>query len=412
MSVPHILLLTAFPPGGVGIGGLFLSSLCKVYPRDSICCFSIALPKVSDVAPDMAWLPMKIHRMPRQNGIRRLGAFIEKLTEAIVQYYIQFVVLPKLIDNAVEFALAHNVNMVWAVLDHPVIIAIANEVTARLKARQITMVWDPPELLMENFGYHAFLRGSIMRKFAQALANSECCAVASDGMQEYYHQRYHTARSVVMIYTPLSQTPNAHPPHLKSQEQFVIGYAGSLYALDEWNALLIALNSINWQLEGREISIRVLSNNVALRARTKMNVEYLGWRSTDETMKQLAECDIAYLPYWFAPEKRLAVKLCFPNKLATYLSAGLPILFHGPADSSPAHLLKRFPAGISCSFIETETIIESVRKFIVDPSFYESAVEAADNAVKNYLHPMIFYQHFADMLSIDVTQLAIHNILL
>src|SRR4051812_21995569 len=116
MSVPRILLLTAHPPGSVGIGGLYLSTLCQVYPHHSICCFSISLPKVSASISGMAWMPMQICQLPRQAGVRRLGPIVEKLTRPFIQHAVRLLAFPALVKRAVEFGQAYHVDLVWAVL--------------------------------------------------------------------------------------------------------------------------------------------------------------------------------------------------------------------------------------------------------------------------------------------------------
>jgi glycosyltransferase involved in cell wall biosynthesis len=404
-GLPRILLLTSHPPGSIGIGGAFLSALCRVYPHNRICCFAPSLAKLHTIAADMKWMPIELCELPRQHGIRRLGHTVEKLTTPLTQQVSRMTQCLSLVKRAVEFGQAHDVDLVWAVLDHPAIIGIANEITTQLKARLVTMVWDPPELLMDNLHYDLLSRRITMQAFARLLRRAESCAVASELMKEEYHQRYHVAKPLVMIKSGSNRIVPASK--LKSADRFVIGFAGSLYATREWDALLNALSSINWQLESRQISIRFLGNNLSLRARSGMVIDFLGWRPADETLQLLSECDIAYLPYWLDEKHSQAVRLCFPNKLSTYIAAGLPVLYHGPADSSPAHFMTRFPVGLCCQLTEAQPIVETLRRFITDPELYSSAVMAGQQALDEYLHPNTFYAHFAELLNIDGNELSI-----
>ena len=74
-------------------------------------------------------------------------------------------------------------------------------------------------------------------------------------------------------------------------------------------------------------------------------------------MALLAQCDILYCPYWFSAEFQEEARLSFPSKLTTYLAAGRPVLFHGPAYSSPAVFLERERAGICCTSSEPSAVV-------------------------------------------------------
>ena len=189
--------------------------------------------------------------------------------------------------------------------------------------------------------------------------------------------------------------------------QFVIGFAGSLYASREFEALLAALARVDWRIDGHDVKVKLMGHHgsCSLIGRSRMNLEYLGWRSLEETVDLLAETDVAYLPYWFDPAFSDSVRLCFPNKLTTYLTAGKPVLFHGPADSAPARFFRRFPAGLCCHSLEAPAIIECLRRFVGDRDLYQSAACASQDALDQELNERAFVSHFADLIGVDPADL-------
>ena len=136
-----------------------------------------------------------------------------------------------------------------------------------------------------------------------------------------------------------------------------------------------------------------------------MHIEYLGWRSVEETVELMSQVDVTYLPYWFDKAYGLSVRLCFPNRLATYLAAGRPVLFHGPEDSSPARFLRRFPAGLCCHSLEEAKIIDSLRRLIIDREFYALATQACQAAREQELDLRVFRRRFAALIGIEEDEL-------
>jgi len=317
--------------------------------------------------------------------------------------YQKRIYVPDLVRSVVQFGRRQGVEVVLAVLNSPTQIAIAARVASKLGARLVTMVWDPPEFLSWAMGLDRFSHRNLLREFEKVLHTTVRCGVASEWMAAEYRKRY-GVEPVVLIH---GVHPNLMKPparELISDKQFTIGFQGTLYAFDAWRALLSALSEVDWQIEGRNVIVRVLSTNITLSGRA-MHIEYLGWRSLEETVDLMSQVDVAYLPYWFENDFSLSVRLCFPNKLATYLAAGRPVLFHGPEDSSPARFLRRFPAGLCCHSLEGTEIIESLRRFIIDRDFYASATQAGQVARDQELNLMVFRRNFAALMGISEDEL-------
>src|SRR5262245_3580754 len=398
------MLITAHAPGSAGVGGIFLGDLCLLYPKGSICCFAVTELEFRNITPSLSWLPITYADPPRQRGIRRLGAHVDRLTSPFVLQFMRMNRIPVLVDQAVQFGLQHHIEVVWGVLDHPVLFYMTQRVASRLKARLVTTVYDPPEYLMRNWKYDRVSFQAGMRAFERLLQASDKRGVASAGMQEEYQKRYNVT-SLVMIHSPSANLRKQPTFRLKDEGRVVIGFAGALYAGQTWEALLAALSSVNWRLGDREVTIRFMASGLNVQAQGKMQIEYLGWRTVEETVHALSQCDIAYLPYWFDKQYSLSTQLCFPNKLSVYLAAGLAIFYHGPADTSPAKFLASFPAGVSCHSCAGEEIIDSLMRLVSDPVRFADAVHMGQAALEHELSMENFRQRFAELLGVHLDEL-------
>lgn len=409
MSVPRILLLAPFLPGEAHAGSVFTNDLVRHYPRGMLCWFAVTpnspghcCREDSDELP-VAWAPL-----PPESGITKLGRHVHHAHTLLVHQYLRRVRVPALIEQAVQFGRRHEIDLVWAILHHhPTLTYVAKPVAEALNAELVTNVHDPPQRFIIDRGLEGPVRRFIQRMIEDALATtlqaSVRCGAASEGMRETYKRQY-GVDSVVLIHgLPPSQV---RPPakKLTTSTRFVIGFAGSLYAQQEWQALLGALDNVDWRIEGREVTIRIMGGMLNLRTRSKMNVEYLGWRSLEETLDELSTVDVTYLPYWFDEAYRDIVRLSFPNKLSTYLAAGRPVFYHGPEEATPARFMQRYPAGVCCHSLSEVDILECLQ-CIIDGNFYASTAQHVQSAVEQELNLAVFLRRFAAFVGIQETDL-------
>jgi hypothetical protein len=354
--------------------------------------------------------PIAYIRQPRERGIDLIESFpsivplllrFQPIIAYPLHWYIRNIQVPILVRKAVRYAKEQHIGIVWAVLDNPTLIYLARRVAAALSVPLVVTVWDPPERFAVDRGMDVFSKKLLLHEFAKTLHAADRCSVASEGMQEEYKRRY-GIESVVLIHGVHPDLRRPAAKKLNRADQFVIGIAGSLYAVQEWQALLSALSSVDWRLDGREVSLRLLGSDIWVHAPPgKMHIEYLGWRSLEETIDIMSQVDVTYVPYWFDKNYSLAVRLCFPNKLTTYLAAGRPVFFHGPEDSSPASFFRRFPVGLCCHSLEPKEIIQSLMRFVSDEEFYARAAAAGQVALDQELNLRVFLDHFAHLIGID-----------
>ena len=405
-EAPRVLLVSPVAPVPAGVGGVFLRDLCLMYPPDRLS-FAI-LPGIGD-GP---W-PAPLDEAPRlmldlvpERGFNRWGRRVQRATRGAFDRYVQIKHLPRLVDRVAEFAGRTNPERIWVPLAGPTMINIAAQLREELGIPMITTVWDPPDYALPHYwGITGRSLDRVLDNFGDAIRASDRCGVASREMKAHYESLYGTP-CVPMIHG-ISASEWLAPTGMRSpDEPFVIGYAGSLYARAEWDALMHALGQAGWRVGGRPVVIRVLSTAVDLRATGPARVEFLGWHSTTDAMGILAGCDVCYVPYWFGSEFRPAVELSFPNKVSLYLASGRPILFHGPRESTPAAFLERWPVGVAAHSLEANEILRSLTVAALDSAFHARAAEAIPHVLREELGLHVFRERFAELLGVDHAVLA------
>jgi len=405
-SAPRILVVSAVAPVPEGVGGVYLRDLCLLYPADRLA-FAI-LPGIGSGA----W-PEPLDTAPRttldlvpERGFNRWGRRVQRSTRAVFDRYVDRRHLPRLVERVAAFAERVRPDLLWVPLAGPTMINVAAALRRRVGTPMLTTVWDAPDYFLPHYWeIEGAALQRAMRRFGDAVRASVRCAVASPEMGAAYEERYGTP-CVPMIHG-LPESQWLAPTGMRSRDEpFVIGYAGSLYARREWDALMAALGTIGWRVGDRDVIVRVLAAGLDVRATGPARIEFLGWHSTTDAVAILHGCDVCYVPYWFDEACRPGVELSFPNKVSLYLAAGRPILFHGPRHSTPARFLARRPVGIPCHSLASDEIVAALTTAASDASFHATAEAAIPQALREELGMHVFRRRFAEFVGVEETVLA------
>jgi len=381
----RILLLTDIPPCKNLTAGLVLDQLCRFLPEGSVACFSVVNPAIeATISPDLDWIPVEYCKKPMENSGQIFPQPLGTLSSLSINAWHSLVTINSIAKKAVEFGRKHRVDAVWCVLQGQTMIRLALPVAKGLGVPLFTQVWDPPYWWLRENKVDALTSRSVLEQFSRVLQESTACAAASWAMAEQYRTDYST-RALPVI--PSLASGLALPPATAVHEgnELIIGLAGQIYSVQEWNALIAALDSVNWKIAGREVRIRLLGRYANLYANGKMHIEFLGWASQAETIKLMSEADILYCPYWFDPVFESEARLSFPSKLTTYLAAGRPVLFHGPAYASPGRFLQDNKAGVCCNSLDKDEIINAIQLLVSDQELYRTLAMNGRSAFDKHL---------------------------
>jgi glycosyltransferase involved in cell wall biosynthesis len=365
-----ILLLTDIPPCKNFTAGLVLDQLCRFLPRGSVACFAMVNPLITaKLSPDLDWIPVAYSTKRREAAVRPFLRLIWFPLAWLTERLRRWLVVPRLAKQVVEFGRAHDVDVVWAVLQGQTVTQLAPYVASTLNARLVTQVWDPLSWWLTANNIDRFNRHAALADFDRALRQSHTCIAASWAMAKDYEARYRT-RSVPVIASHPADW--ARSPDLSQfpTDEIQIGMAGQFYAGAEWLQLLRALNFSGWRVRDRPVRITVLGGGLPPGEAPPGRIQFLGWRSQQDATEILSKMDILYCPYPFAQNMEEVARLSFPSKLVLYLAAGRPILFHGPSFASPAEYLRDRDAGIIVDDVNAAAIYNALCQIVDDPAHY------------------------------------------
>ena len=349
-----IMLLTDIPPCMNFTAGIVLNKMCDFLldAGHEVCCFAVKDVSVDAIIPTdkVERMRFQIVKKPVEGwGHLRLGP----LASFIGNQYTAAFVLPGIARQAGDFAGENRAELIWSVVQGQTMIKLTEPAARRAGLPYVIQVWDPPEWwLMEN-RFDRFSTRSVMRSFQRALHHSRCCLAASWAMADYYSRQY-DCRSIPVV---LGFEPGeVCEKKRREDDSLVIALSGQLYASQEIQALIQALDLMDWQYNGRKIVLRFYGKAIRLFLFRPSNIQVMGWLPQDELLSELAQTDLLYCPYWFSEQFRLPAALSFPSKLSTYLKTGVPTLVHAPEYASPRQFVEQNDVGYICGTLDPNTI--------------------------------------------------------
>jgi hypothetical protein len=401
---PRTLLLTATPPNPGGVGGIILADLCAFLPPDRLAVAYVAegaagsqpTPEV-DEGIALRSFPVAFRRRPESRFGRVGRAFA-----ALGQGWSNRRQLSRQVRACVDWGRERRVEQVWAVLDSPLTVAMAKPVAAALGVPLRVTVWDDVHHNNNYFALDRLTAARSVREFASTLRAARARAVIGESMREEY-QCVYGVDSVVVRHgvAPVGESSRSTAGE---GAPLLIGFAGSVTARSAFDLLLATLDRLDWRLDGRPVVLRLLGHRFDLRSPVARRMECLGWRSVDDTIRLLGECDFNYLPQPFEPDWAPFARLSFPSKLTTYLAAGRPLLLHSPLDASLPPFNARHHFASACTSLDGPELEQSLRR-LLDPDFAARCIEGGQAALAQEFTRERFRADFAAFLELPATAL-------
>ncbi len=395
MAVPRVLLLVQGNPGSSGIGNIFLRQVVRHYPDRRLLRFSLVPHNAHQ--GDGIWCGIPAIT-------RRTLTSIFPIASSLLYWRFRLLYVERLAEEIRHLVTSNQVDLIWSVLNSSFIIALTDQLMQTLEIPFVSTVWDAPEYFAMNRHLDPVTTRILLESYPRVLRRSHRLSVSCESMRNVFLEKY-GVDSLPWIHGVHHSLWQDRLPRILPPDRLVIGFAGSLYAKKEWNTLLAALRSANGVIGGHRVTIKFIGRFPRTFAQMEPFVERTGRHSQAETLEMLSDVDFGYLPYWFDPKRSYIVKTSFPNKLSTYLAAGIPVFYHGPTDSSPALFFKDYPVGLCCHSLETADILTTLSRLVTDTALRNSIAEARQAALENALGLEVMLRQFATLLGIDRSEL-------
>ena len=399
MNGPAVLVVSGCPPGDGCVGEVILRDLVRHYAPGTFAFMVLSeTPSptaLRDGAAAITYRPDLSLRPPARRLPGRAGALAAwAATSGAVRR------LRRRAAEAVKAAAGPGTRAVWTILDAAGPVAVGDAVAAVAGVPVVSLVWDCPSYFLQRAGFDAWSRRLLMRHFGACLGQSCRVGVVSEAMRRTYADAY-GARGLITRHGLAAAAHAAVRTLSPGPGPVTIGYAGGLYATGAWLALLQALDSLGWRLNGREIKLTACGSDFVVRTRGPATVELLGWRSDAEVFERLSACDILYLPQPFDDYLRTLARLSFPTKLSTYAATGRPVVLHAPAHASLVSYFGTHAGTAVCRECSPHALVPVLRRLVDDAGAYAAASRASVAMARQDLNEESFRRQFAELLGVQ-----------
>jgi uncharacterized protein Usg len=336
-------------------------------------------------------LSLSHHARQGETGRRFGGGYIGEVLSRGTTAYRQSQIINRTIDGIHQQLSRFRPDLILAVLDSPLCVRVMHRLLPELPTPLRTIVWDDVHTFCPAGQLDRWTRSGICREFGEVLQKSEQIAVICENMQRAYQTEYGVNSFVLRHGMPEAKAPLAE--HKTTHGPLRLGFAGSITTPDCIQSLIAALDSLQWRIGDRDISLRMLGCRFQLWSRNRQNIEYLGWRDASETRDLLSECDALYLPQSFKPELRHLSELSFPTKLSTYVAARQPILLHAPDYGSLSTFWQQYALGPRVGNLQSTDVMTALQQSLQPaPQHRETWLHSAQQAHQQALSVELFTQ--------------------
>jgi tetratricopeptide (TPR) repeat protein len=381
------LMVTATVPGSSDTGGRYIQSIVDLLPAGQLAFFCIATIQ-QDGFPNASGFDIAF--APDPTPVSAVATENEEWLAAQVNAWeaVRSDQSRAIAKDIVNFAQTFGATRIL-ILMRPLMFRIVSEIRAISPIRISLIVADPPDYQLRRQKMPEVLHRLFMDDFAIAQRIAEHCAVVSEVMANEYQNAY-GHEPIVLRHALDDDLQRTGRRALRCDGGLTIAMLGNIYAADAISAFIAALSEAGWKIAGRDVSLVCMTRALPPAADPSMPIEHLGWLEQDEVLSILERADIGYVPYWFGEEFRSAVRLSFPSKLSTMATAGLPVFFHGPADSSVIPFLNTHPMGLACPSLEATEILTRLTALVSTTEAFAAASEAAETAFREEMSHSAF----------------------
>lgn len=396
----NILLFSDVPPCTNYSAGIVLEKLCNFLLDQGHQVNSFAVKK-REVTPEIP------ERLKRQMKFREAEKPEENWGGGWRSYVMNGLMartrLPRITEQAAAFAKETGAEMLWIAEQGQSIILQARPLAKATGLPYVIQTWDSPEWWMQANCYDEKTKAKVMQEYGAALHEAECFIAASWNMEREFKEKYQCKRAkAVVLGLPVEELP----PVERDPEKIVIAMAGQIYATKEFEALVKALDAMQWRFGGQAIFLDMYVRylpHLDLEAPLPPNIRLKGWRVQSELQYELKKADLLYCPYWFDESYKIVAHTSFPNKLCTYLSVGVPAVVHAPEYSSIAQFAKEHNAAYVIGTNDQAGVQRALERILGDPH-REDMARRGLAALKRCLTDDVMYRDFFDALGIPLDE--------
>lgn len=368
----RILLLTDIPPCTNLTAGLIINKWCDFLfeEKQEIICATIGDRSLKFEIPQDKKEKIKFLNItkPREDWSipshgRKYRSILGGIRSFIINNAIAIFQLPQMAFQISKFAKQNKADLLFVSIQGQTLTRLVRMVAKLSGLQYVAQTWDPLEWWLKGYEVDKITSRINIKEFGLVAKNARRFATMSWAMSNIFEKDY---GATCVTNLPGLSDEEIKPKYVGKRKQFVIGFAGQLYAKDEFKILVEALDELGWYYKGKEIIIELYGDKFDSQYEGHEHIRFNGYCNQTQLLPLLASMDLLYCPYWFDQEYKKACQISFPSKLTSYLKTRVPVLVHAPSYASPRILLEKYKAAYICGSMDKNDMIELLKAVLND----------------------------------------------
>ena len=350
----RILLLSDIPPCKNYSGGIMLAQMTKFLLDEKkkvycYCTMSDYLNPIynTDINND---IELKIVKRPEENMVSATKS----------QYKEYYKEIKRIEKSIIDYIKDNKITKLWCPVQGEVLTKLLHGIYKKIKIDYVVQVWDPIEWWIKEHHFDEQREKETLLMYKELIQNAKKCITTSKSMSKKYSKEFKTKCIEVMPPLERVRIESKESP----EDKIIIAMSGQIYAKEELDKLLCALDKMEWQYNKKDIFFYHYGDwndtYIDFKRHEKYKERFIrkGFVEQDKLLQELSKCDLLYCPYFFSKDKTLkkVAELSFPSKLVTYLAIDVPVLLHAPDYASPYKFLKENDCAYFIDTINTSQI--------------------------------------------------------
>jgi hypothetical protein len=391
-SADGVLLVLGGEPWQQNGGGVFIEQLSRAVPG-RVVHLSVALDgKAHPARSDWPWKHLSIAARGPVRGMGVLQRLTRRLASFVEWRFLRRQELAHGLKRHAAELRELGIGRVVYFLNSVEILALAPMLNELLGVPYSTMEWDLIDLAVDRLPSRR-VRAGLSRAAESIRAGAATRGVASEGMGTMYENRWGLDSLVLRQTIEPAVRPIESP-----RDSFVVALCGTMIVPAEFRAFLDAMELIEWQVDGRDIEFLWIGRAAGHQGELPPQVKVTGWVSHARSLELLSHADLGYSGLWFDDARRPWVESSFPSKIISYLSAGVPVFYHGPAYGTPARFMSAFNVGFGCHDLEPAAIAATMQRIVRSPDALRAAKDESMRAVAAEFTPEVLSDRVRQLL--------------
>ncbi|MDZ7721969.1 MAG: hypothetical protein U5R06_03855 [candidate division KSB1 bacterium] len=374
---------------GDNAGAILYRRIMEVYGIENFCYFGIGNRTRKRWPSKYDNMPKELHSLriwPRIRGLKYLKKipFIEEF------YY--FIKIPFVRYRLKRFVKKNNIDRAFILL----------------RADVLSILSDP--IIIEDIKHIGFISDTVKAEQAdkkriyklkrdnyyKAIRNFDGIFVAGEAMDNYIKNNY-SQKTAILRLGYENNIPETFTMS-KDNSEIHIFFGGSVYAKNEIEIFAQALSQFQKENSNYQLVFTIASNYKLKKTYDNISIEELGWQSERTLIAYMQNSHLGYAPYKFDDKSKHHMSYAFPSKIGFYLSAGLPIFFHGPDYSSVGKFFNNYKCGVHCSSLEVKNIVKQIEEILLDKNVYDNLLSETRVAFENEFSLDVLGQNFKKLI--------------